>query len=239
MFKFKRDSQYRTSNNERYLPLLAMLVISAQLAAHVLGPRSISMGDLVLPGGILSFPLTFFLWDIITEVYGFQRARQIIYYNVICQIFFAGILYVSLQTTPDPKIIDAAGFTTILGSVPKITFAVIIAIFLGDYANCYVLQKLKVYTHKRHLWFRLIGATAIGEAITSIIWVSIFYWHTKIHPDLIKLIYSQYLFKIFFEIILVPITYLVVAFLQNKDDFSPTKKYLNFDPKTLKITASK
>ncbi len=180
------------------------------------------------------FPLTFFLWDIITEVYGFKRARQLIGFYVLCQIVFAGLIFLTLTAKGDPDITNIQEFSLVLGSIPRITIAMIIAVSCGDYINCYILQKLKNYTKGKHLWFRLIGETAIGEAVVSVLWVAIFYWHRAIHPNLLNLVVSQYIIKVLFEVFSVPITYIIVYLLKKYDIKQITTRYTNFNPETLK-----
>ena len=217
----------------KYFPLFAVLVITAQLAANVLGPRTILVGPFVLPGGIWSFPLTFFLWDIVTEVYGFKRARQLILYYLIGQIFFAILVDFGLRMQVAPSVQHPEYYADVLGSVFRLTMSMIIAIVLGDYVNCYVLDRLKRYTRGKHLWMRLIGSTALGELTTSLIWVFSFYTGTLHHPNLWKLIFSQYMIKILFEIVFVPPTYMIVNFLKSSEVVDSNKRYTDFDPYTL------
>jgi len=217
----------------KFFPLFAILIITAQLAASVLGPRTIVIGPFVLPGGIWSFPLTFFMWDIVTEVYGFKRARQLIYYYLIGQIFFALLVNIGLKMPPSPIVQHPQFYFDVLGNIFKLTISMVVAIVLGDFVNCYVLDRMKFHMNGKHLWMRLIGSTAIGELVTSLTWVILFYAGTAHHPDIFKLIASQYIIKVLFEIIFVPPTYLIVNFLRNNECVDQNKRYTNFDPNTL------
>lgn len=222
----------------QYYPLLAILIITAQLAANVLGPRTISEGVFLLPGGIWCFPLTFFLWDIVTEIYGFKRARQLILYYLIGQIFFAILINFGLRMPVAPNVQHPEYYTTVLDSVFRLTLSMMIAIVLGDYINCYVLAKLKAYTRGKHLWMRLIGSTAIGELVTSLVWVFSFYVGTTNHPNMWKLIFSQYIIKVLFEVAFVPPTYFIINFLKKNELADTNKRYTNFDPYTLEKFAN-
>lgn len=217
----------------KYYPLLAILVITAQIAANILGPRTISMGPFLLPGGIWSFPLTFFLWDIVTEVYGFKRARQLVLFYLIGQIFFAALINFGIQMRVASSVQHPEYYINVLGSVSRLTISMIFAIALGDYVNCYFLDKLKRRTHGKYLWMRLIGATALGELVTSLAWVVFFYNGSAHHPDFFKLILSQYVIKVLFEIAFVPLTYLIVSFLKENEVVDMNKRYVNFDPYNL------
>ena len=219
----------------KYLPLLGMLIITAQLAASVLGPRTISVGPFLLPGGIWSFPLTFFMWDIVTEVYGFKRARQLIWYYLFAQIIFAFLVDFGLQMPAAKSVAYPQLYSMVLGNILKITISMVIAIICGDFVNCYILDRMRFLTNGKYLWMRLIGATALGELMTSIIWVVAFYSGTNLHPNLWYLIVSQYIIKILIEIALVPVTYLIVNFLKKNENLDFTRRYTNFDPYTLEL----
>ena len=223
----------------KYLPFLSMLVITAQLASNILGARTIILMDsFLLPGGILSFPLTFFLWDIISEVYGFKRARQLIFFYMVTQIFFAFLINFGLRTQVAPSILNPEYYNNILADVFRITISMVFAIVCGDFVNCYALDRLKRYTQGRYLWMRLIAATALGELITSLVWVFSFYFGKQHHPNLFNLISSQYVIKILFEIAFIPPTYIIVRFLKNNEHIDFSKKYINFNPITLEKFAS-
>lgn len=209
------------------------MLITAQLAANVLGPRTIIVGPFLLPGGIWSFPLTFFLWDIVTEVYGFKRARQLILYYLIGQMFFAFLIHFALNLKAAPSIQHPEYYTEILGRLFRLTVSMMIAIVLGDFVNCFVLDKLKELTHDKYLWMRLIGATALGELVTSLVWVFSFYAGVSGHPPLFNLIFSQYIIKIIFEIVFIPPTYLIVYFLKKNEMTDTNRRYIDFDPYTL------
>ena len=223
----------------KYFPLFAVLVITAQLAANILGPRTIIIGPFLLPGGIWSFPLTFFLWDIVTEVYGFKRAKQLILYYLIGQIFFALLINFGLRMQVASSVLHPEYYSDVLGSIFRLTISMVLAIVISDYVNCYVLDKLKHYTQGKYLWMRLIGSTALGELVTSLIWVFSFYAGTMHHPNLVRFIFSQYIIKILFEIVFIPPTYLIVNFLKKHEVVDSNKKrYADFDPYTLEKFAN-
>jgi uncharacterized integral membrane protein (TIGR00697 family) len=216
----------------KYYPLLVILLITAQLATNVLSPRTIVMGSFVLPGGVWCCPLTYLLWDIITEVYGFQRAKQLIIYYLIGQLFFSVLINVGLEM-PAASTVQHPEYFRALGSLFRVTFSTIFSMVLGDYINCYVLDKLKKYARETYLWMRFIGATAVGELVKSSVWVFTFYFGTSNHPDLLKLTISLYLIKMMFEAIYVIPANFIVNFLNKNEVIDTNKRYINFDPYTL------
>jgi uncharacterized PurR-regulated membrane protein YhhQ (DUF165 family) len=133
-----------------------------------------------------------------------------------------------------PGLPSAHLYNVVLGDIGKLTISMVVAITVGDFVNCYVLEKMKITMRGRHLWMRLLGATALGELITSCIWVSLFYFHKSFHPNLIKLILSQYLIKIIYEIVAIIPTYIVIGFLKKHEGIDCHRRYSNFDPATLK-----
>ena len=167
-----------------------------------------------------------------TEVYGFARARQLILYYLIGQVFFACLVLFGLSMPPAPYLSSAHMYGIVLGDIGRLTISMVVAIVLGDYVNCYILAKMKSYTNGKHLWMRLMGATALGELVTSLSWVLLFYFHKKIHPDLFWLIACQYMIKILFEAVAIIPTYVIVAILEKAEGFDPQKRYINFDPQT-------
>ena len=130
-------------------------------------------------------------------------------------------------------------YSDVLGSIFRLTISMVLAIVISDYVNCYVLDKLKHYTQGKYLWMRLIGSTALGELVTSLIWVFSFYAGTMHHPNLVRFIFSQYIIKILFEIVFIPPTYLIVNFLKKHEVVDSNKKrYADFDPYTLEKFAN-
>jgi uncharacterized integral membrane protein (TIGR00697 family) len=216
----------------KYYPLLVILLITAQLATNVLSPRTVMINQLILPGGVWCCPLTFLLWDIITEVYGFQRAKQLIVYFLIGQVFFLGLINFGLST-PAAASVSHPEYYQALSSLFRITFATIFSMALGDYINCYVLDKLKRFANRTYLWMRFIGATAVGEFVRSSVWVLTFYYGSPSHPDLSKLIISLYLIKMMFEVVYVIPASFIVNFLKNNEGVDVNKRYVNFNPYTL------
>ncbi|MBV8802196.1 MAG: queuosine precursor transporter [Gammaproteobacteria bacterium] len=225
-------SSVKEDTHLKYFPLLVILLITAQLATNVLGPRTITMGSLVLPGGVWSCPLTFLLWDIITEVYGFKRAKQLIIYYLIGQVFFSILINFGLQM-PAASSVEHPEYFHALNDLFRVTFSMIFSMVLGDYINCYVLDKLKIYANVTSIWIRFIGATAVGELVMSSLWVFTFYFGTSHHPDLLKLSISLYLIKMMFEVIYVIPANFIVNFLKKNESVDKNKRYVNFDPYTL------
>jgi len=221
----------KVKSHLKYYPLLVILLITAQLATNVLGPRTVIIGPFILPGGVWSCPLTFLLWDIITEVYGFQRVKQLIIYYLIGQTFFSVLINLGLQI-PVASSVQHPEYFQSLGSLFRVTFSMIFSMVLGDYINCYVLDKLKKYANETSIWMRFIGATALGELVMSSVWALTFYYGVSDHPDLLNLITSLYLVKMMFEVIYVIPANFIVNFLKKNEVVDINKRYVNFDPYT-------
>jgi uncharacterized PurR-regulated membrane protein YhhQ (DUF165 family) len=147
-------------------------------------------------------------------------------------VFFSLLINLGLQV-PSASSVQHPEYYTALNNLFRITFSTIFSMTLGDYINCYVLDRLKSYAHETHVWLRFIGATAVGEFVRSLVWVLTFYFGMPNHPDLFQLTTSLYLVKMGFEVIYVIPASLIVNFLKKNEIVDANKRYVNFDPYTL------
>ena len=157
--------------------------------------------NITLPAAVVLFPVTYIFGDIFTEVYGFRRARIIIWLGFGCS-FFAVAVYM---------------LTTVLGTTPRVALASFAGYLFGEFSNSMILSKLKVRTGGRKLWVRTILSTLVGEGFDSVIFVTISFLGTMDTKVVLQMILFQYLFKVCYEIICTPLTYAIVRFLKRKE----------------------
>jgi queuosine precursor transporter len=219
----------------RYLSLLSMLFVTAFLTATVLSHRMFELCGIEFPGGIFAFPFTFFLGDVITEVYGARRCNQIICISVVCQIcFFLMCEFVlNLPTPKDWQ--ENQAFEITLGILPQYCLATVIACLLSYGVNNYVLIKIKNLTSGKYLWFRTIGATAVGEAVYTVIIICIGYGGKLSGFRQLTVILAVYIFKVLYEVLSTPLTYLAVRILKRRERINMFEKYTNINPYTLEL----
>ena len=184
--------------------------------------------SVTLPAAVILFPITYIFADVFTEVYGFKKARTIIWLGFGCS-FFAVLIYLITVALPHPGFWDGqAAYETVLGTTPRVAIASFVGYLFGEFSNSVILSKLKVATGGKKLWVRTILSTLVGEGLDSIIFITISFWGTMDNAVVLQMILFQYLFKVTFEVLFTPITYAVVNWLKRKENidvFDNDEKY--------------
>ncbi|GCE23208.1 queuosine precursor transporter [Dictyobacter kobayashii] len=206
------------------------LFVTCLITANILAVKLISPLGLLLPAGVIIFPLSYLIGDILTEVYGYSAARFVIWLGFFCNLlavlaFFIGGLIPSAGVWHDQKAFDA-----ILGSTPRALFASFISYIVGEFSNSFILAKLKIATKGRWLWMRTIGSTFVGEGFDSIIFISIVFWNILPPALIITAILTQWIVKVLYEVAATPLTYIVVNFLKRQESIDTYDYHTNFNP---------
>jgi len=222
-----------TREHSTYFTFVATMFVAVLLISNVAAQKLFMFGPFTFSGGILLFPLGYVAGDVLTECYGYARARQVIWAGLVANVLMAMVLWIVVQLPP------AAGwplqdqFATVLGLVPRIVLASIIGYWAGEFSNSLVLAKLKVRTAGRFLWIRTISSTVVGQAVDTILFVLIAF--AGIFPQglLVQAIWSGYLFKVAYEVLATPITYAIVNFLKRVEGIDVFDRQTNFTPFSL------
>jgi uncharacterized integral membrane protein (TIGR00697 family) len=193
--------------------LVTALFVTSLITANIIAVKLVVIAGEVLPAAIVIFPVSYILGDVLTEVFGFRRARAVIWLGFLCNLLAVGGMWVGGQ-------LPAAGFwqeneaayDTILGYTPRILAASFAAYLVGELANSMVLSRMKVATRGRFLWMRTIGSTIIGQGLDSAIFITIAFAGEV--PDLWRLVWIQWLAKVIYEVAATPLTYLVVTYIK-------------------------
>ncbi len=184
--------------------------------------------NITLPAAVILFPLTYIIGDVFTEVYGFRKARTIIWLGFACS-FFAVLVYLITIDLPHPGFWENQGaYEAVLGTTPRVACASFAGYLFGEFSNSIVLSKMKVLTKGKNLWMRTIFSTVVGEGLDSIIFIFISFWGTMENSQVLMMIVYQYLFKVAYEVIFTPVTYGVVKWVkktENIDTFDTDVKY--------------
>ncbi|MCR2833100.1 queuosine precursor transporter [Parerythrobacter lacustris] len=190
-------------------------------------------GSFIFGAGILFFPVSYVIGDILTEVYGYQRARRCIWVGFGAMIFMAFMSFVVVALPPADGWEGQAAYESVFGQVPRIVLASILAFWAGEFVNAFVLAKMKIWTAGRALWSRTIGSTVFGQAVDSAIFYPVAFlgvWETE---AVIAVMVGNWALKVLWEVVLTPVTYLVVGRLKRAEgvdiydtgtDFSPFAK---------------
>ena len=216
--------------NYKYLGTISVFFVSVLLISNIASAKIVDLRWFTFDGGTLLFPLSYIFGDILTEVYGYKKARGVIWLG-----FFMALL-MSLVFIIVGKLPSASGWNNqnaydlILGLTPRIVIASLIAYSVGEFSNSFVLAKMKIWTKGKWLWTRTIGSTIVGEFLDSIIFILIAFWGILPNSLLLTLIISNYIFKTSVEILFTPITYKVVKFLKKKEQEDYYDTNTNFNP---------
>ena len=213
--------------------IIAVFYVTCLLLSNLIAGKMWAVtGSITLPAAVILFPITYIFGDIFTEVYGFKKARTIIWLGFGCS-FFAVAVYLITIALPHPGFWENQdAYATVLGTTPRVAAASFIGYLFGEFSNSVVLSKLKVATGGKKLWIRTILSTLVGEGLDSLIFVTISFYGTMDNATLARMILFQYLFKVCYEALFTPATYAVVNWLKKKEEievFDYDVKY-NFTP---------
>ena len=222
----------------RYFDFVMAAFVTILLLSNVLGAGKRAIVDLPMIGpwpfgaGILFFPLGYVLGDILTEVYGYARARRCIWAGFAAMLFMAFMSLVVVALPPDPGWTGQAAYESVFGQVPRIVFASITAFWAGEFANSFVLAKMKVWTEGRHLWTRTIGSTIVGQGIDSLIFYPLAFYGAPDWPvdAMLAVMASQFFLKVGWEVLLTPVTYVVVGWLKRREGIDVYDEATDFTP---------
>lgn len=198
--------------------IIAVIYVTCLLLSNLIAGKMWAVtSSITLPAAVILFPITYIFGDVFTEVYGFKKARTIIWLGFGCS-FFAVAIYLLTIALPHPDFwTNQEAYAIVMGTTPRVAIASFIGYLFGEFSNSMVLSKLKVATKGKNLWIRTILSTLVGEGFDSVIFVTISFWGTMDNGTVLSMILFQYLFKVGYEIIFTPVTYAVVNWIKNKE----------------------
>jgi uncharacterized integral membrane protein (TIGR00697 family) len=193
------------------------------------------LGAVTFGAGILFFPLSYVLGDVLTEVYGYARARRVVWVGFAASVFAAGMAATVVAFPPAPDWQGQDALANVMGQAPRIFAASILAFWAGEFANAFVLARMKVWTKGRMLWTRTIGSTVVGQGVDSLIFYPIAFlgvWETKL---VLTVMATNYLMKVLWEVVLTPVTYQVVGWIKNREGLDVFDVETDFTPFRTKV----
>jgi len=199
------------------------------------GYPGVHFGELTFGAGVLFFPISYIFGDILTEVYGYARARRVIWSGLTALVFATIMATVVVKLPPAPGWTGQEAYESIFGQTPRIVLASITAFFCGEFANSYTLAKMKIWTNGRKLWTRIVGSTVVGEGVDSLVFYPAAFlgvWETKM---VLTVMASNYVLKVLWEILATPLTYRVVAALkraEHEDYYDRDTRFTPFSVRT-------
>jgi uncharacterized integral membrane protein (TIGR00697 family) len=208
------------------------LFITCLLTANVTASKLVAAGSLTLTAGIVLFPISYIVGDVLTEVWGYAATRKVIWLGFACNALMVAAIWAGGALPPAPFWKGQAAYDEILGQAPRILVASFIAYLIGEFANAYVLARLKIATAGRWLWVRTIGSTVVGEGLDSLVFVTLAFTGTVASGSLVVIVINQWLIKVVYEGLATPLTYAAVGWLKSRErldtfdldtDFNPLK----------------
>jgi len=218
--------------NYKYLSAISVFFVSVLLISNVASTKIVDFGWFTFDGGTLLFPLSYIFGDILTEVYGYKKSRNIIWLGFFMALMMSIVFIIVGKLPAAADWGNQAAYDAILGLTPRIVVASLIAYFFGSFSNSFVLAKMKIWTKGKMLWSRTIGSTIVGEFVDSSLFILIAFFGILPGFLLLTLIISNYVFKTAVEILFTPITYKVVKFLKVKEGEDYYDKDTDFNPFT-------
>jgi uncharacterized integral membrane protein (TIGR00697 family) len=210
--------------------IIVALFITCLITANIIAVNLISLYGLILPAAIIIFPLSYIIGDILTEVYGYQQARRVIWLGFFCNLLTVVAIWLGQMLPPASFWDGQASFERILGYAPRLLFASFLAYLVGEFTNAYVLAKLKIATRGRWLWLRTISSTIIGQGLDSAVFITLAFVGTIPLYSLISAVVVQWLVKSLYEAVVTPVTYMVVALLKRKEGLDVYDHDTKFNP---------
>lgn len=216
----------------RYLNLVTAIFVTCLITANIMAVKIVDVAGIVLPAAVIIFPISYIFGDVLTEVYGYARSRQVIWIGFGCNLLAVVAFWLGGLLPAAPFWQGQGAYALILGATPRILAASFVAYLVGEFLNSLVLAKMKIATEGRWLWMRTIGSTLAGEGVDSLIFITLAFAGTMAGGDLLRLVVTQWLFKSLYEAVATPATYAIVNYLKRTEredyfdrdtDFSPFK----------------
>ena len=230
-----------TRRQYKYYDLLMAAFVAVLLCSNLIGVHKVSYvnlpfyGEYIYGAGVLFFPISYLFGDILTEVYGYARSRKVIWAG-FGALIFASLMSLVVTNLPAAQTMSAehqSAVNFIFGQTPRIVLASLLAFWIGEFVNSFVIAKMKVWLSGRFLWMRTIGSTILGEIADSAIFYPVAFFGTWSNEQLVSVMIGNYFIKVMWEVLATPFTYLIVGFLKRAEHEDYYDKDTDFNPFSL------
>ena len=218
------------ASRTRYLDTLTIGFVVVLLVSNLVGPKICQIGPLLVSGAQLLFPVTYICGDVFTEVYGYAASRRAIWLGFFGMGLLAVMGQIAVALPPAPGWPDQQAFAKVFGLVPRFAIASLVAYWAGEFTNSYTLARLNILTRGRWLWTRTIGSTISGQLVDTVVVILIAFWGVESGPKIFIMIASSYGFKVVYETLATPLTYLVIRQLKRAEGIDTFDVGTNFNP---------
>lgn len=222
----------------RFFHIVTAGFVTCLIVSNIIAVKAISVGPFFLPVAVIIFPLSYLFGDILTEVYGYSRARQVIWIGFAFNALSVAAIWLSIAIPPAPFWTLGFGspekaqeaYAALFGFTPRLLAASLLAYLVGEFLNASVLAKIKVAMKGRHLWVRTISSTLLGQLADSAVFISLAFYGVIPTSVLANMILTQWLAKSLYEALLTPVTYWAVGFLKRAEGEDVYDCETNFNP---------
>ena len=217
-------------HSEKFLAIITGLFVAVLLISNIASTKVFEFLGLVLDGGTILFPLSYIFGDILTEVYGYRKSRKGIGIGFFSALLMSVVFLIVGALPPAAGWENQQAFEAILGFVPRLVIASLIAYFAGEFSNSFILAKMKILTKGKRLWTRTIGSTVVGQGIDTALFATIAFWGVLPLETFVSLVVSNYVFKVGVEVLFTPATYGIVGFLKREEKMDVYDYNTDFTP---------
>ena len=214
----------------KYYDMLVSAFVAVLMVSNIVAPKFIAIGWLRFSGAQLLFPITYIFGDVFTEVYGYAASRRAIWNGFFGSALLAAISMIVVALPPSPDWHLQKEYATVLGFVPRIIVSSLIAYWFGEFANSFVMARMKIWTNGKHLWTRTVGSTVVGQGVDTILVMVLAFGGIMSNTDIFRAIVSGYTAKVLYEVAMTPLTYMVVNFLKRREGVDAMDVHTNFNP---------
>ncbi len=227
------QAQTTSAKAYRYYDLVVAAFVTVLLCSNLIGTAKVcEFHGVTFGASVLFFPISYIFGDVLTEIYGYAKARRAVWAGLFAMVFASFVSWFVLALPPAPGWELQGTYEKVFGQTPRIVAASLVAYFVGELVNAYVLAKMKIRTEGRYLWTRTIGSTIVGEAVDSLLFFPLAFagvWPTSL---LGQVIWSNYLVKVLWEVLMTPVTYKIVGFLKRAEGLDAFDRDTDFSPFT-------
>jgi uncharacterized integral membrane protein (TIGR00697 family) len=215
----------------RYFDYMMAAFVAILLLSNLIGASKLaSVQGYTFGAGILFFPVSYVLGDVLTEVYGYANARRCVWAGFAAMVFMAFMSWVVVKLPPAAGWDGQAAYDSVFGNTWRIVAASVLAFWAGEFVNSFVLAKMKIVTGGKHLWTRTIGSTVFGQAVDSLIFYPVAFFGTWSNAQLLTVMFTNWALKVLWEALLTPVTYAVVGWLKAREGVEVFDTGTNFSP---------
>jgi uncharacterized integral membrane protein (TIGR00697 family) len=219
-----------TERRYRYYDTLVHVFVVILLISNLVGQKITAVGPFRISGAQLFFPITYIFGDVFTEVYGYGASRRAIWIGFLASALLAVMGLIVVALPPAPGWDGQAAFARVFNFVPRLIVASLVAFWCGEFANSFVMAKMKLLTQGRYLWTRTVGSTVVGQAVDTSVLMILAFAGNLTASLITNLIVSGYLGKVLYEVAATPVTYWIVNFLKLREGLDTFDRDTDFNP---------